>query len=67
MKLYELTIHEALSLLKKKEITSRELTTAVLDRIDEVEKDVGAYITVADEEAVARAGVSDKARRDASL
>ncbi len=67
MKLNELTIHQAHSLLKKKEITSRELTRAVLNRIDEVDKDVRAYITVAGEEAMAQAEFSDKAIMDGSM
>ncbi len=67
MQLNELTIHQAHSLLQKKEITSRELTRTVLDRIDEADKDVGAYITVSAEEAMAQAEVSDKAIMDGSM
>ena len=46
MKLHELTIHQAHALLKNKEISSQELTRATLDRIDALEKRVGAFITV---------------------
>ncbi len=60
MKLYELTIKKAHMLLKKKEISSRELTRAVLDRIDAVEKHVGAYITLDSEMALAQAKIADK-------
>jgi len=60
MKLYELTIKKAHMLLKKKEISSRELTRAVLDRIDAVEKHVGAYITLDSEMALAQAEIADK-------
>jgi len=61
MKLYELTIKEAHRLLKQKEISSRQLTQAVLDRIDDVEGNVRAYITVDGETAVTQAEVADKA------
>jgi len=60
MKLYELTIKKAHMLLKKKEISSRELTRAVLDRIDAVEKHVGAYITLDSKMALAQAKIADK-------
>jgi len=55
MKLYELTIQEAHRLLKQKEISSQELTRAVLDRIEAVDETIGAYITVAHETAMAQA------------
>jgi aspartyl-tRNA(Asn)/glutamyl-tRNA(Gln) amidotransferase subunit A len=61
MNLHELTIQQAHKLLKQKEITSRELTRAVLDRIDAVDKKVGAYITVAAETAMAEAERADLA------
>ena len=60
MKLYELTIKKAHMLLKKKEISSQELTRAVFDRIDAVEKHVGAYITLDSEMALAQAKIADK-------
>ncbi len=60
MKLYELTIHEACGLLKKREISSQELTSAVLDRIESVEKKVDAYITIAAETAIKQAELADK-------
>ena len=60
MKLYELTIGEAHNLLKKKEITSRELTRAVFDRIEAVESKVDAFITLAEEDAMAQAEQADK-------
>mgnify|MGYP003574032086 FL=1 len=46
MKLHELTIEAAHNLLKNREITSRELTRAVFDRIEAVESKVDAYITL---------------------
>jgi aspartyl-tRNA(Asn)/glutamyl-tRNA(Gln) amidotransferase subunit A len=60
MNLHELNIGEAHKLLKKKEISSLELTRAVLERIDAVEEKVGAYITVATESALAQARLADQ-------
>ena len=61
MKLYELTIKEAHGLLKRKEISSQELTRAVLDRIAAVDDKIGAFITVAGESAIEEAKLADKA------
>jgi aspartyl-tRNA(Asn)/glutamyl-tRNA(Gln) amidotransferase subunit A len=60
MKLHELTIKQAHGLIKQKKISSQELTRAVLDRIDVVEKNVDAYITVADEIAMDQARLADQ-------
>ncbi len=67
MKLYELTIKKAHMLLKKKEISSQELTRAVLDRIDAVEEHVGAYITLDSEMALAQAKIADKSISQGSI
>ena len=61
MKLYELTIQKAHGLLKKKEISSRELTLSVLDRIASVEEKVDAYLTIAAETALEQAEAADRA------
>ena len=60
MKLYELTIHEAHRLLLKKEITSTELTQSVLERIQKIDTEVGAYLTVADDTALEQARLADQ-------
>ncbi len=60
MKLYGLTIHEAHELLKQKEITSVELTRAVLERIEDVEEKVDAFITVAADLALQQAAEADR-------
>ena len=60
MKLYTLTAHEAGGLLRKKEITSVELTRSVLDRINEVEDKVGGYITILEDEAIKMAKEADE-------
>ena len=60
MDLCRLTIHEAHELLMKGEITSVELSSAVFDRIEEVEDGVGAYITLVRERAMNEAENADK-------
>ncbi|WP_373501980.1 Asp-tRNA(Asn)/Glu-tRNA(Gln) amidotransferase subunit GatA [Desulfococcus sp.] len=67
MNLFELTIHEAHELLKRKEISSAELTRSVLDRIRDVDGRVGAYITVAGETAMAGAEAADRAIGDGRI
>ena len=47
-------------MLVNKEITSVELTQDVLSRIDEVEGEVEAYLTITREEALAQAEAVDK-------
>ncbi|MBU1055434.1 MAG: Asp-tRNA(Asn)/Glu-tRNA(Gln) amidotransferase subunit GatA [Proteobacteria bacterium] len=61
MKLHELTIKKAHDLLKSKEISSMELTKAVLGRIAEVDEKVGAYITIASDSAIKEAKLADEA------
>lgn len=63
MKLYELTIHEALDLLRRREISAVELTQAVLDRIVDVDNDIKAYITLLPETALEEARLADERRR----
>lgn len=60
MKLFEQPAHVLHDMLVKKEITSLELTGAVLARIDEVEGGVQAYLTVTRDEALAQAEAADK-------
>jgi aspartyl-tRNA(Asn)/glutamyl-tRNA(Gln) amidotransferase subunit A len=52
MNLYELTIQQAHRLLSEKEISSQELTAAVIDRIKTVDEKTKAYITVAEKTAL---------------
>jgi len=61
MQLHQLTISEAHALLKKKEISSRELTRAVFDRIDAVESNVNAYISFSRDNAMQQAAEADSA------
>lgn len=59
MDLYGLTIHEASKLLKRREISSVELTSAVFDRIEEVENKISAYLTLVKDRAMAEAESAD--------
>ncbi len=61
MNLYELTIHQAHDLLQKKEVTSEEITRAVLERIDALENKVGAFLTISAEQAIEQARRADDA------
>ncbi len=61
MILHELTICQAHKLIKQKDISSQELARAFLDRIQAVEDNVGAFITVDDEAAMEQAKRADKA------
>jgi aspartyl-tRNA(Asn)/glutamyl-tRNA(Gln) amidotransferase subunit A len=67
MKLNTLTIHEAHGLLKKKEISAQELTRSVLERIHDADNRVGAYITVSEDMAMARAQAADRAISEGSM
>lgn len=59
MRLYEKPAHVLHDMLVNKEITSVELTEDVLARIDEVEGDVKAYLTVTRETALEQARAVD--------
>ena len=59
MDLARLTAHEARGMLDAGEITSVELTTAVLERIGQVEESVKAFVTVTEELAMQQAESAD--------
>lgn len=61
MQLHTLTLTKAHNMLKEKEISSVELTRAVLDRIDAVESEIEAFITITRDEALAAAETADQA------
>lgn len=63
MKLHELTIHEALRLLERREISAVELTRAVLQRIANVDNDIRAYLRLTPESALEEARRADELRR----
>ena len=58
--LANLTIHEARELLDRREVSSVELTGATLERIDQVDGSVGAFVTVTRELAQDQAGEADR-------
>lgn len=60
--LFELTVGEASDLLASGKLSSRELTSSVLARIDAVEDRVRAYLTVTPERALAQADAIDARR-----
>ncbi len=55
MKLYEKTAHELHDMLVAKKISAVELTNNLLARIDEKESDIGAYLEITRENALATA------------
>ncbi|MHB8378009.1 MAG: Asp-tRNA(Asn)/Glu-tRNA(Gln) amidotransferase subunit GatA [Dehalococcoidia bacterium] len=55
-----LTIHESAVLLRQREVSSRELTQAALDRIAAVDGRVRAFLTVTAEGALAQAAAADR-------
>ena len=59
MNLSALTVHEAQDRLRGGEITSLELTEAVLARIEAVDRTIRAYVTVTPDQARAQAQAAD--------
>lgn len=57
---WRLTAHEAHELIRHRDLTAVELTQSVLARIEAVEPAVGAYITVATEDALEQARAADQ-------
>lgn len=62
MEIYELTVHELVDKLEKKEITSEQIVESYLKRIDEREKDVQAFVTQSGEKALIKAKEIDSKR-----
>ena len=63
MELSALTIHQLSEKLASGEITSVDITRSVLERIDQVEDKVGAFITLDRESALAQASEADRSRQ----
>ena len=59
--LFNLTIHEARELLESGQVSSQDLTRAALERIEEVESRVGAFVTVTGDAALEQARQADEA------
>lgn len=64
MELHELTAHQACELMGKGEITSAELTRALLDRTERIDGQTAAYLTLFRDRALTDAEEADRKRRD---
>lgn len=62
MELCEKTAHELKDLLQKREVSSVDITRSVFNRIDSVENQVGAYVTLTPELAMKMAEQADVLR-----
>jgi aspartyl-tRNA(Asn)/glutamyl-tRNA(Gln) amidotransferase subunit A len=59
---YCLTIHEASALLQRRDLSARELTRSVLDRILATDSQLHAYLTLTEHEALRAADAADQLR-----
>ena len=55
MDITKLTVHELIEKMNNNELTSEEITKAYIDRIEEKEDDVKAFVTTLKEEAIKKA------------
>ena len=60
MNITDLTVHELQEKLEKKELTSYEITKAYIEKIEEKEKDVQAFVTTLEKDALEKAEEIDK-------
>ncbi|HDI60903.1 MAG TPA: Asp-tRNA(Asn)/Glu-tRNA(Gln) amidotransferase subunit GatA [Desulfobacteraceae bacterium] len=60
MQLHELTVGQATKLLRRREVCAREITMAVLERIEALDERIGAYLAVTADLALAQADAADK-------
>ncbi len=63
MKLYEYTVHELVDMLEKGEVTSEEITRSYFERIKEKDNQVKAYVSLLEDEAIAKAKKVDEDRK----
>ena len=59
-----LTVHELVEKLKNNELTSEKITKAYVDRINEKEKDVEAFVTLTTDEALNKSKKIDEERKE---
>lgn len=64
MNITDLTVHELLEKLDKKELSSADIVKAYSENADKVEKDVQAFVTPLYEKALEEAKLSDSKRAD---
>ena len=62
MELYELTVHELIDKLNKKEVTSEDIVRSYSKRINEKEKDVQAFVTETLDEALQKSKNVDRSK-----
>ncbi len=67
MNIVELTVHELQEKLKNKELTVEQITKAYVDRINEKEKDVQAFVTTLTDEALQQAKAVDTKREEGEI
>ena len=60
MHLHHLTIHAAAEKLHKRELSSHELTQAILDHIQATDNRIHSYLTVSREAALKQAQSADR-------
>lgn len=64
MVITDLTVHELKKKLEKKELTVTEITEAYIDRINQKEPEVNAFVTTLTKEALAQAQAIDEKRNN---
>lgn len=57
MSYYELTVHEIASKIKNKEIKIKDVLDEIFNRIDKIENNINAYVTITKKQAYARAEI----------
>ena len=67
MDITNLTVSELKEKIKNKELTSEEITKAYIDRINEKEKDVKAFVTTLCDQALEQAKEIDKKRKSGEI
>ena len=64
MEITDMTVHELVEKLKNKELTSEEITQAYINRIEEKENDIGAFVTKTTEDSLEKAKLIDNSNID---
>ncbi|MCL4382622.1 MAG: Asp-tRNA(Asn)/Glu-tRNA(Gln) amidotransferase subunit GatA [Patescibacteria group bacterium] len=67
MNLNDLTVQEAIFGLTSKKFSAREVTSACLEQIKKLNKEIKAYLTISEKEALEAAEKSDQERRENPL
>ena len=67
MDITQLTVHELIEKLKSKELTSTQITQSYIDKIEEKENDVKAFVTILKEGALKQANEIDKKRENGEI